>query len=801
MDYKPLEFEEKWIAQWQADGLDKTGSKPDADHYYVLEMFPYPSGKLHMGHVRNYALGDTLARYKKMCGFNVLHPMGYDALGLPAENAAKAHHVHPEEWTLSKIDEMKEQQVRLGFGYDWDKSLATCLPDYYRWCQWLFLQMYNKGLAYKKEAPVNWCETCQTVLANEQVEDGACWRCKETVELKNLNQWFFKITDYAEELDQDLAKLDHWPEKVKLMQKNWIGRSTGVEIDLSVVGEDEPITVYTTRPDTVYGITYMVMSPEHPKVKEWVAGTKYQADTLAFIQKCADTSQEDRADDSKPKEGLFIGKTFINPFTNTEHPIWISDYVLMGYGTGAVMAVPAHDERDFAFATQHELPIKVVIQDPKNPEETPTDAAYTEPGVMINCGDYSGLKSNAFKKESIGRIIKEGWGRKKINYKLRDWLLSRQRYWGTPIPILYCDDCGIVPVPEDQLPVELPKDVQFSGEGNPIATSESFQTAPCPRCQKPAKRETDTMDTFIDSSWYYYRFTDPQNSDLPFSKDAANTWGPIDQYIGGVEHAILHLLYARFIAKVFRDLGLTEIDEPFKRLLTQGMVLKDGVKMSKSLGNTVDPGEIINQYGADTARLFILFGAPVERDLDWSDTAVDGSFRFLSRVFRLCTAPDKSASDLAELEKIQHKTIQSVSQDIERFSYNTAISKLMEYVNFMTQNGSTEESRLVLIQLLAPFAPFIAEELWSRMNQSGSIHQSSWPTFDVAKTIDQTVTVVVQVNGKVRAKLQLARDIDKAQALDAAKLDEQIQKYLTDATLIKEIHVPNKLINLVVKPS
>ena len=800
MDYKPLELEEKWIRIWQDQKLTQTVEDSNAPFCYVLEMFPYPSGKLHMGHVRNYALGDAFARYKRMCGYNVLHPMGFDALGLPAENAAKAHHVHPESWTLSKIEEMKAQQIRMGFGYDWDRMIATCLPEYYRWCQWLFLKLFDKGLAYKKEAPVNWCEMCQTVLANEQVEDGACWRCKSDVQLKQLDQWFFKITSYAEELYQDLDRLEGWPEKVKMMQRNWIGRSVGVEIDLSIVGESESVTVFTTRADTVYGMTYMVMAPEHPKVKSWVKGTAYESDVLAFIDECSSKSQVDRTDETQPKKGVFTGKYFVNPFTQTEHPIWISDYVLMDYGTGAVMAVPAHDERDFQFAKQYDLPIKVVIEDPEALKDAPLESAFVDVGVMVNSDDYNGLSSDVFKQQSIDRIVDEGWGRKKLNYKLRDWLLSRQRYWGTPIPILYCDDCGIVPVPEDQLPVELPKDVVFDGEGNPISSSKTFSEATCPKCASTARRETDTMDTFIDSSWYFYRFASPHFKEAPFDKNAVQKWAPVDQYIGGVEHAILHLLYARFVAKAFRDLGLTDIDEPFKSLLTQGMVLKDGVKMSKSLGNTVDPSQIIDRYGADTARLFILFGAPVERDLDWSDTAVEGSFRFLSRVCRLCTEELKVPSDAEALERMLHKVIQGVTQDIERFSYNTAISKLMEYVNYMSQNGTTMESVLVLIQLLAPFAPFLSEELWAYHGQKESVHCSNWPCFDAQKTMDPVVTFVVQVNGKVRTKLSLSRDCDKDTVISEAKADHRVAKYLSNTELIKEIFVPNKLLNFVVRP-
>ena len=799
MEYKPLDFEQKWIRRWSDDSIDSAGLDESRPFYYVLEMFPYPSGKLHMGHVRNYTLGDTLARFKRMSGFNVLHPMGFDALGLPAENAAKAHDIHPEEWTLSKMAEMKDQLIRLGFSYDWDGTLATCLPDYYKWCQWLFIEMYNKGLAYKKEAPVNWCEGCKTVLANEQVEDDACWRCKEPVIPKNLNQWFFKITDYAEELFEDLDRLEHWPDKVKTMQRNWIGRSEGCELSFPLVDSDQSLTVFTTRPDTVYGISYLVVAPEHPFVKDWVKNTQYESSVLDYIESVF-SSEKERVDDTKPKTGVYTGKSFINPFTGKEHPIWVSDYVLMGYGTGAVMAVPAHDVRDHEFATKYDLPILPVIQ-PSSGEHDFTRNAFTQMGIMCNCDDFTGVSSDEFKSVAIEKSIKEGFGVKKVNFRLRDWLLSRQRYWGTPIPIIYCDSCGMLPVDSSELPVELPKDVSFSHEGNPIESSSSFQDVTCHQCGNKATRETDTMDTFIDSSWYFYRFTDPNNSLLPFSPNLVKKWGPVDQYIGGVEHAILHLLYARFISKVFRDLGLSEHDEPFNSLLTQGMVLKDGVKMSKSLGNTVDPSEIISKYGADTARLFILFGAPVERDLDWSDTAVEGSFRFLSRVYRLCAQDLQITTDLNGLDKIQHKTIQGVTQDIERFSYNTAISKLMEFVNYMYQNGSTQESVLVLVKLLSPFAPFVTEELWSILKQSNSVHSSSWPSFDSSKIIDDTVIVVVQVNGKFRSKILMPANSSKDELISFAKQDERVKKYLDNMILLKEICVPNKLVNLVVKPS
>ncbi len=733
--YKPLDFEEKWLQSWADRGLYRIDDSSDKPKYYLLEMFPYPSGKLHMGHVRNYTLGDTLARFKRMNGFNVLYPMGFDALGLPAENAAKAYGVHPEKWTLDNITYMEGQQKRLGFSYDWDREVITCLDRYYRWNQWIFIQLFNKGLAYKKKAPVNWCENCQTVLANEQVQDGRCWRCKSHVIQKELSQWFFKITAYADELLDGLNTLDGWPEKVKTMQENWIGKSTGMEIDFPIEGSNETIRIYTTRPDTVFGITYMALAPEHPKALEWVKN--YQKDVS----------------DPKTKKGVYTGKNFKNPFTGDILPIWIADYVLMGYGSGAIMAVPAHDERDRDFAEANGLSVK--------------DAP------LATEKDY------------------EGRGKKTVNYRLRDWLLSRQRYWGTPIPIVYCDACGMVP--EANLPVLLPKDVDFKVQGNPLDSLASFVNTQCPTCGKAARRETDTMDTFVDSSWYFLRYCSPKDDTQPFDKKEAEKWLPVDQYIGGVEHAVLHLLYSRFFTKALRDLGLVDIDEPFRRLMTQGMVLKDGSKMSKSVGNVVDPNTIIEKYGADTARLFILFGAPPERDLDWSDKGVEGCFRFLSRVYRLCSEPEEFPLK-ADLQKQLHKTIKSVTDDIERFSYNTAIARLMELVNFMYLNGADAKGIEILLTLLAPFAPFISEELWKGKE---SIHLQTWPSYDPALIVDEMVTVVVQINGKVRDKLEISRDISKEEIEKMALTNEKIQKYLGGKPADKIIYVPNKILNIV----
>lgn len=803
MSYHPHDFEEKWIASWRESGIYRTTDQADRPNYYVLEMFPYPSGKLHMGHVRNYSLGDTQARFKRMQGFNVLYPMGYDSLGLPAENAAKQHQVHPEKWTLEKIEQMHEQQTRLGFSYDWDREVVTCLDTYYRWNQWLFIQLFKKGLAYKKTAPVNWCDECQTVLANEQVEGGRCWRCKHEVVEKQLEQWFFKITAYADELLRDLDKLGGWPEKVRLMQENWIGRSTGTEITFKVAETDANITVFTTRPDTVFGITYMVMAPEHPKVLEWVAGTEYEAPVRKFIAECATKTRIERTDETKPKEGVFIGKYALSPFVQEAVPIWISDYVLYGYGTGAVMAVPAHDQRDFEFARNHKLPIRVVIT-PEGETLSPDlmDHAYEGEGIMIHSGAYTGMPSQQFKEKISDEIESNNWGKRTVNYRLRDWLLSRQRYWGTPIPMIYCEDCGIVPVPEEALPVKLPTDVEFKWTGNPVATSAAFVNTTCPTCGKPARRETDTMDTFVDSSWYFLRYCDPKNDKAPFDPEKVKKWMPVNQYIGGVEHAVLHLLYSRFFTKAIRDLGLLDFDEPFQRLLTLGMVIKDGAKMSKSLGNTVDPGEIIEKYGADTARLFILFAAPAERELDWSDTGVEGAFRFLSRVWRVCMNVEEFAQKPGteqELLKMVHKTIKAVTEDVQRFSYNTAISRMMELVNFMVANGGTSFARESLILMLAPFAPFITAEIWHRYGHTDGVHTHLWPTYDTAHTIDDEVTLVVQVNGKVREKIEAKRGLTQAQAEEMVHSSERIQKWLVGVTVVKVIYVQDKILNIVVR--
>jgi leucyl-tRNA synthetase len=816
----PFEIcEKKWQQIWAETGQYRTVEKPDKPKYYCLEMFPYPSGKLHMGHVRNYSMGDVLARFKTMRGFNVLHPMGWDAFGLPAENAAIDRGVHPSEWTQNNTQTMREQMDQLGFSYDWEREVTSCLPDYYRWTQWLFLLMYERGLAYKKKAAVNWCPDCATVLANEQVvRENHCWRCDSEVTQKELEQWFFRITDYAERLLQDLDLLSGWPERVRIMQENWIGRSEGLRMRFPIEGLDESIEVFTTRPDTIYGATFMVLSPEHPLVKRLVSGTDYEAQVQAFQEKMGRLDDMDRTAADKPKEGVFTGVLAVNPATGEKIPVWIADYVLMQYGTGAIMGVPAHDQRDFDFARTCNLPIRVVIQ----PEgelfdgETMTEA-YDGPGTMVNSGRYNGL-SMVEGIEAIGKDFgAEGTGELEVNYRLRDWLISRQRYWGAPIPIIYCDDCGTIPVPAEDLPVVLPHDVEFRVKGgSPLSKVNSFVNVACPVCGKPARRETDTMDTFVCSSWYYLRYGDPKNTEAPFAKENAEYWMPVDQYIGGIEHAVLHLLYSRFFTKVLADAGLVSVQEPFTNLLTQGMVVKDGAKMSKSKGNVVSPEHIVARYGADAARIFILFAAPPERDLEWSDQGIEGASRFLHRVWRLVrslqSAPGKNG-ELAEAElqiqRLVHQTIKRVTHDVdERFNFNTAISAIMELVNGLYQyrdqqealhKAIIQESIETLLLLLAPFAPHLAEELWSRTGHKGSIHGKSWPEYDEGILIQDEVEMVVQINGKLRERILVPVDAGEDEVQEQVLKLAKIQSFVTAKQIVKTIFVPGKLINIVVK--
>lgn len=818
--YNFSEIEKKWQTKWAEGDVFKVTEDPDKEKYYVLEMFPYPSGKLHMGHVRNYSIGDVLARFKKMKGFNVLHPMGWDSFGLPAENAAIKHGVEPSKWTWENIGEMREQLKELGLSYDWDREVATCHPDYYKWMQWIFIQFYKKGLAYKKENPVNWCPSCQTVLANEQVVDGKCERCKTLVGKKDLSQWYFKITDYAERLLDNLEELPGWPNKVKLMQKNWIGKSIGAEVTFEIDGFDKGLDVFTTRPDTLYGVTYMVMAPEHPYLKELVAGSEYEEPVNAYVDKVQHMSDIERTSTTNEKTGQFTGRYAINPLTGKKVPIFISDYVLMDYGTGAIMAVPAHDQRDFDFAKKFDLEIIPVV-DSDDPEVDVYDlkAAFAAEGTMINSEMFNGMNNKEAIEKIINYLEEKKIGKKSINYKLRDWLISRQRYWGTPIPMIHCDDCGWVPEKEENLPVLLPADVQFTGKGeSPLATSKTFVNTTCPVCGKPARRELDTMDTFLDSSWYFLRYCDPKNTEAPFSKEKVDYWMNVDQYIGGVEHAILHLMYARFFQMALYDLGLVSTEEPFKNLLTQGMVIKDGAKMSKSLGNVVSPAEIIDKYGADTARLFILFAAPPERELDWSDKGVEGSFRFINRVYRMVYDFSQNYSEVPESYEISgdadknmaywlNYAIKKVSDDIgERFNFNTAISTIMELVNEMyrykegTVNPGLFGAAIKdLIIMLAPFVPHVTEEMWEHLGYEGSVHDQNWPEYDEKALVKDTVEIVVQVNGKIKEKLDIAGGLSREEMEKTAMENEKVKGLIEGKNVVKVIAVPGKLINIVVK--
>lgn len=823
-DFKKIE--NKWQKTWKEEKTFKTIDDFSKEKYYVLEMFPYPSGKLHMGHVRNYSIGDAIARIKKMQGFNVLHPMGFDSFGLPAENAAIKNNVEPSEWTEKNTKEMEEQLDKLGFSYDWNREVSTCRPDYYRWMQLIFIRFYKKGLAYKKENPVNWCPSCKTVLANEQVVNGECERCKSTVGKKNLSQWYLKITDYADELLQDLDKLKDWPDKVKTMQKNWIGKSIGAEISFDIVDFDKKLNVFTTRADTVFGVTYMVISPEHPFVKELIKGRPEEEAALDYIEEVSHKNDIERSSTVGEKTGVFIGRYAVNPITDKEIPIFISDYVLMGYGTGAIMAVPAHDQRDFDFAKKFNLDIVPVVE----PNDSDIDVnnlseSFEAEGKMINSAEFNGLNNREAIEKIIDYITKKGIGKKTINYRLRDWLISRQRYWGTPIPMINCPKCGWVPEKEENLPILLPKDVKFTGKGeSPLATSKDFANCKCPACGGEAKRELDTMDTFLDSSWYFLRYCDPHNDNMPFSKEKTDYWMSVDQYIGGVEHAILHLLYSRFFQKVFKDLGLVSNDEPFKRLLTQGMVNKDGKKMSKSIGNVVSPDEIINKYGADTARLFILFAAPPEKELDWSDEGVEGSYRFLNRVYRLAMETverssseqnnaekqienEKNNSDDKELLLMMNAAIKKVTEDAGgRFNFNTAISSIMELVNECYRYKELDNARIDflveavknVIILLYPFAPHIAEEMWEAFD-SGRLEEQQWPSYDESALIRDEVEIVVQINGKIKEKLMVDSNLDKKGLEDFVMSNENVINHIDGKNVIKVIPIPGRLVNIVVK--
>ncbi|MBR1580218.1 MAG: leucine--tRNA ligase [Selenomonadaceae bacterium] len=819
--YNPASIEKKWQDKWFAENPFRVTEDSDKKKFYCLEMLPYPSGEgIHTGHARVYGLGDTLARFKRMKNYNVIHVQGFDAFGLPAEGAAIKRGIRPDDWTYANIEKMTRQMKLMGFSYDWDQKVITCNPDYYRWTQWLFELFYKRGLAYKKEAAVNWCDSCGTVLANEQVIDGKCWRCDHEVHKKNLAQWFLKITDYADELLADLDKLKGWPDRVKIMQENWIGRSEGAEFSFNVEGHDDKIPVYTTRPDTIFGVTYVVLAAEHPLVEKLISGQPNEAELRQFVDEVRNLSDVEKTNADSEKKGIFTGVYAVNPINNKRVPIWITNYVVYEFGTGAVMGVPAHDERDWMFATKYDLEKILVIDNPKRPLDlNEMDNAYTEPGIMVNSGPFTGTDSVKGKRAVIDWLEKNGVGTRKINYRLRDWLISRQRYWGAPIPIIYCDKCGEVLVPEEDLPVLLPTDVEFKqGALSPLSTSKSFNDCKCPKCGGHAHRETDTMDTFICSSWYYLRYTDPHNDHAPFDRDKVNYWSPVDQYIGGIEHAILHLLYSRFFTKVLRDAGLLDFDEPFTNLLCQGMVIKDGAKMSKSKGNVVSPEEIIDKYGADTARLFILFAAPPERDLDWSDQGVEGSFRFLNRVWRIVNIYSEQFSDAVDydsnsltdeeksLRRAMHRTIKKVTEDVgDRFMFNTAISSLMELVNemhtFQDKPINPALAREVvsnLLKMLAPFVPHITEELWSKFFE-GSVHQQMFPTFDEVALVEDEVEIVLQINGKVRGRMTLPRGLDRAAVEKFAMTHQRVKELTADKKIVKVIAVPDKLVNVVVK--
>ncbi len=824
--YAPHDIEAKWQKYWEENKTFKVEMDKDKPKSYVLEMFPYPSGNLHMGHVRNYSIGDVIARFRTMKGFNVLHPMGWDSFGMPAENAAIKHNIPPKKWTLENIANMTRQLKALGLSYDWDREVTTCKEDYYKWTQWFFELFYKRGLAVKKESAVNWCDTCNTVLANEQVIDGKCWRCDHEVVKKDLSQWFFKITDYADELLKDLDLLPGWPERVKTMQHNWIGRSEGLEFSFEIPALNDTVAVYTTRPDTAYGVTFMALAAEHPLIKKICENNPKADEINAFCERVRNQSEIERTSSESEKEGVFTGVYCINPFTGRKVEIWVTNYVLYDYGTGAVMGVPTGDQRDWMFADKYGIE-KIVTICPVGKElklEEMTCAYEEKEGMLLNSGEFTGMEMHKAMSAIMDKAEAEGFGKRRVNYRLRDWLISRQRYWGAPIPIIYCPHCGEVLVPEDQLPVRLPEDVSFTaGAKSPLATSEEFVHCKCPKCGADATRETDTMDTFLCSSWYYLRYTDAHNDKMPFDKELNNYWGPVDQYIGGIEHAILHLLYSRFFVKVLRDAGLVDYDEPFSNLLTQGMVIKDGAKMSKSLGNVVSPEEILSKYGADTARLFILFAAPPERELEWSDQGVEGSFRFLNRIWRIVQAfeavlaqkvTEYDHSNLNEADKdlrrVLHSSIKKVTNDIEtRFNFNTAISTMMELVNALyaykeaakePNAGLIYEAISDLIKMMSPFVPHITEELWrGAIDANSSVHEQSWPECDEEALKVDNVEIVLQVNGKVRGRLTVPAEATKEELEKIAMADANVQAHIGDATVRKVICVPGRLVNIVAK--
>ncbi|MGC9325107.1 MAG: leucine--tRNA ligase [Desulfomonilia bacterium] len=824
-EYNPQEIESRWQKKWETEKLFKVDVHTAQEKYYLLEMFPYPSGRIHMGHVRNYTIGDVVARFKKMRGFNVLHPMGWDAFGMPAENAAIASGIHPKKWTYENIEYMKTQLKKMGFSYDWDREFATCDTEYYKWEQLFFIQMYEKGLVYRHRTFLNWCDSCKTVLANEQVEGGMCWRCGSQVFLKEHDQWFFRITRYAQKLLDNIERLkEGWPERVLTMQRNWIGRSTGTLIRFRIEDTDQDIEVFTTRPDTLYGATFMSLAPEHPLVKTLSRGTEHEQKVATFVEKTLLEDKLTRTSDMYEKEGVFTGKYCINPLTGYRMPIFVANFVLYDYGTGAVMAVPAHDQRDFEFAQKYGLKIIVVIQPPgENLDAETMESAYEGEGILINSETFTGMTNDTAMDKITAYLDELDRGSATVNFRLRDWGISRQRYWGAPIPMVHCASCGTVPVRKEDLPILLPENVTLTGTGmSPIAQAESFVNTTCPKCHGPAKRETDTMDTFVESSWYFIRYCSVNPTDKPFSDSDVSYWMPVDQYIGGIEHAILHLLYARFYTMVLQDLGYIDIDEPFERLLTQGMVIKDGAKMSKSKGNVVDPEELIKTYGADSTRLFCLFAAPPEKDMDWSDKGIEGAYRFLGRLWRLVQdlkvrlksaeyVSEAVPEHLQELKRKTHQTIRKVTEDIEkRFHFNTAIAAMMELVNdlYRRKDSVTEPQEFAvmrdsidsLITMLSPFVPHLADELWSSMGRDGMLFNAAWPEYDPQWCELSEVTIAVQVNGRLRATTTVPTDAGQDQVESSALADANVQRFLEGSTIKKVIYVKNKIINLIAVP-
>ncbi len=811
--YNPAEIEEKWQKVWEEKKVFQAVDFDKKPKFYQLEMFPYPSGRIHMGHVRNYSIGDAIARYRCMQGYNVLHPIGFDAFGMPAENAAIAHKTHPAKWTYENIDYMIKELKRLGFSYDWDRLIATCDAEYYRWEQKIFIEMFKKGMVYRKKSSVNYCPTCQTVLANEQVEDGKCWRCGDDVVQKELDEWFFKITDYADQLLDDMKLIEKgWPAKVLTQQTNWIGKSKGAFVKFKIKGTDEYLEVFTTRPDTLFGVTFASIAPNHPKLIELVPN-----DYRDRVEKFVDEYKKTERDFLKEKEGVFTGIYLINPVNNKEVPLYAANFVLLEYGTGVVMAVPAHDERDFEFAQKYGLPKQLVIYKegmPNNADEL--KEAYTEDGILVNSAQFDGMKNEDAKWKIVEWLSSKGLARQTYQYKLRDWNVSRQRYWGAPIPVVYCEHCGIVPEKEENLPIKLPENVEITGEGgSPLAKVKEFVETTCPICGRKAKRETDTFDTFVESSWYFLRYCSPKYDKDIFEKDRANYWMDVEQYVGGIEHAVMHLLYSRYFTKVLRDLGYVDSSEPFKRLLTQGMVIKDGAKMSKSKGNVVDPDDIIKNYGADTARLFILFAAPPEKDLEWSDDGVEGAYRFLNRLWRLVLAHkdlkakkiEADTDRLKELSYMINNTIKRVSEDFEHYHFNTAIAACMELVNFMqTFNPKDDKEKALfayglekLLILLSPIVPHITEELWAIIGHNNLIEKEVWPTYEKDALVKDKVTIAATVNGKLRDTVEVETDAEQDTVLDIALKSPKVQKHIEGKEIKKVIFVKNKLINIVVK--